>query len=525
MATIMLLRQAKLGNPKSIERLARSASRDKNSFAQMLPILFEHLSTPPPADLDHDVPNFRFFVACLEAIATGLGAFAPTESPFLNQNLDNLRVWLLFLISKVLEPRLLWDIDFEFHQRLYRCTSTILIQSDLRFQPRFATLIMRVQLCGAKNGKEKAGMVEIPGATTLLLDELAEALDEGDLSTIKDLLWVMTSMCTGSSEETRRLIADQSIPLVARVMSQLSPRVPLPSLDAEDVELLTTTLASCAKYLSACFQYEGPACVKQALQIGILETMARSTYLVPVSALDLTEAYSQLLTRLCNFLLHPTVLRETRKWLRKVQIHRILKQLHPNSPLYRAWYAFHGSVERRLLFRTLYKNVERQICSNPQCTAPAVAVKDLKRCGGCLASYYCSQTCQKTHWTSNHHETCSKVPLPYSLKMDPLDRDFVQWAVSEEFLVIKDDEEYGRRLKECGGSHSAVVVMDYSGVAPAILVQSGKDFLNSTAGSGCDKVLKDFVAAGDGDFGYALIPDTEGSVLALHHLSRAYSGS
>ncbi|KAJ7583507.1 hypothetical protein C8J56DRAFT_954230 [Mycena floridula] len=93
---------------------------------------------------------------------------------------------------------------------------------------KFSTL--RVQLCGTKHGKEKAAMVGIPGATTLLLDELAEALDDGDLAAIKGLrvLGVMISM-----SRIRRLI-----PLVA----------PVPALDL--TEAYSTFSLGCATFTS-----------------------------------------------------------------------------------------------------------------------------------------------------------------------------------------------------------------------------------------------------------------------------------
>ena len=41
--------------------------------------------------------------------------------------------------------------------------------------------------------------------------------------------------------------------------------------------------------------------------------------------------------------------------------------------------------------------------------AAGVAVTPFKKCGGCLAVYYCSKDCARTHWKEGHKSVCRKI--------------------------------------------------------------------------------------------------------------------
>lgn len=76
------------------------------------------------------------------------------------------------------------------------------------------------------------------------------------------------------------------------------------------------------------------------------------------------------------------------------------RSIHPEE----IFFAFSGARMRRVskhecrLFRQYCT-----ICSNPNCRNYGT-----EKCGGCMASYYCSTTCQRAHWKT-HRPMCKHI--------------------------------------------------------------------------------------------------------------------
>ncbi|KAJ6467243.1 hypothetical protein C8R45DRAFT_1019527 [Mycena sanguinolenta] len=81
-------------------------------------------------------------------------------------------------------------------------------------------------------------------------------------------------------------------------------------------------------------------------------------------------------------------------------------------------------------------------CDDPEC-AKICPKHDLKRCGGCLTTYYCSQTCQTNHWgRGGHRWTCGDLSLRQ-------ERDYARYSSRDRsFLRALTYHEYTTRREE-----------------------------------------------------------------------------
>lgn len=86
------------------------------------------------------------------------------------------------------------------------------------------------------------------------------------------------------------------------------------------------------------------------------------------------------------------------------------KQLDKHGKLYAGWVCLQETTERRKLLN--YDGPEKvhvQTCHNDNCRKTA-STGTLKRCGGCLHTYYCSKSCQRYDWRRGKHKAyCTRV--------------------------------------------------------------------------------------------------------------------
>ncbi|KAG1830957.1 hypothetical protein F4604DRAFT_1865009 [Suillus subluteus] len=88
----------------------------------------------------------------------------------------------------------------------------------------------------------------------------------------------------------------------------------------------------------------------------------------------------------------------------------IAKALDKRGKLHAGWVCLQETTERRKLLN--YDGPEKvhvQTCHNDNCRK-TVSTGTLKRCGGCLHTYYCSKSCQRYDWRRGKHKAyCTRV--------------------------------------------------------------------------------------------------------------------
>ncbi|KAJ7573766.1 hypothetical protein C8J56DRAFT_1065692 [Mycena floridula] len=188
---------------------------------------------------------------------------------------------------------------------------------------------------------------------------------------------------------------------------------------AQDTRFLTDTtstgfISQCSSYILWTVSDEGYQAVLDALKgsLGILFSISRAAQVL--FGTDFTESwkhhssrvikdYVDILNEVTKYLIHPTVLRNCSRHLRK---HALLLTTEDSRfrPLVTAGKDLLNAVALLQSRRIDYKNqAHPTLCSNSECPLPGVTLSSLKFCTACLTTTYCSRDCQKSDW--NLHKT------------------------------------------------------------------------------------------------------------------------
>ncbi|KAJ7649497.1 hypothetical protein DFH06DRAFT_1208370 [Mycena polygramma] len=108
------------------------------------------------------------------------------------------------------------------------------------------------------------------------------------------------------------------------------------------------------------------------------------------------------------------------------------------------WARFLALAENRFQVVDLYNtgaSTFMRACDNMEC-AKIERKRNLKRCGGCLRSYYCSQICQAEDWRRGmHRQWCGVISLARhrDLEVRARDRSFLRALLHHDYLARRED--------------------------------------------------------------------------------------
>ncbi|KAJ6455179.1 hypothetical protein C8R45DRAFT_1188328 [Mycena sanguinolenta] len=117
------------------------------------------------------------------------------------------------------------------------------------------------------------------------------------------------------------------------------------------------------------------------------------------------------------------------------------------------WRNFVEVAERR--FRIVNKYSDGTLtaprgCDDPEC-AKIYPKHDLKRCSGCLTTYYCSQACQTNDWRRGGHRlTCGDLSLRQErdyARHSSRDRSFLRAITYHEYTARRDEIAMTRLIR------------------------------------------------------------------------------
>ncbi|KAF5379944.1 hypothetical protein D9757_010250 [Collybiopsis confluens] len=124
-----------------------------------------------------------------------------------------------------------------------------------------------------------------------------------------------------------------------------------------------------------------------------------------------------------------TVFRSVQKCLQKHLRKSPLFDINPDDessepPVHPIWSKLKRKLLYRIEIRVLLEHYE-VYCSNVDASCATEAPAKLFQCGGCHLAFYCSRSCQKTHWNRDHREICRAVPdeAKHCLYQFPDERD------------------------------------------------------------------------------------------------------
>ncbi|KAJ6479103.1 hypothetical protein C8R45DRAFT_359051 [Mycena sanguinolenta] len=185
-------------------------------------------------------------------------------------------------------------------------------------------------------------------------------------------------------------------------------------------------------------------CLPQSLRAGLLEILFTS------------QAVSPLLISLLKDVIAPasvyhSVLIQLRTSLQQVR-DRDAATIFADATLLAQWESLLELVERRLWILEEYNNgslAPERRCDHLECTK-ICAKRELKRCGGCLTTCYCSRACQVRDWRRGEHrracgDLSSRRKRFYS-SYSSRDRSFLRALFWYEYTTRQNDVSQRRLL-------------------------------------------------------------------------------
>ncbi|KAJ6490832.1 hypothetical protein C8R45DRAFT_1213076 [Mycena sanguinolenta] len=151
-----------------------------------------------------------------------------------------------------------------------------------------------------------------------------------------------------------------------------------------------------------------PALIVESLRAGLLETVFIQPLWLSVFSSCLTFLLKNLLPALT---VYHSVLVQLQSSLPQVR-DRDAAILGGDDALLAHWKSFIALAESRLRLLNKYNTgalTRMKVCDDLEC-ARIRPKQELKRCGGCLSAFYCSETCQANDW-GYHREGCHELSL------------------------------------------------------------------------------------------------------------------
>ncbi|KAF7348040.1 MYND-type domain-containing protein [Mycena sanguinolenta] len=210
----------------------------------------------------------------------------------------------------------------------------------------------------------------------------------------------------------------------------------------------------------------------ESLRAGLLDVVFTSQH---------REAISPSLTGLFEHILLPATvyhsalsqLQASLPQVRSLDVATVLS----NARLVALWKNFVNVAENRFRILNEYNKgtlTAPRGCDDLEC-AKICPKQDLKRCSGCLTTYYCSETCQTNDWKrGGHRETCGRLSMRrkelYS-RNSTRDRSFLRTLLSHE-RTRRREEIAQKHLAEMRLSPDEILctVFDFTIPTPEIIV-------------------------------------------------------
>ncbi|KAF9028494.1 hypothetical protein BDZ89DRAFT_1039027 [Hymenopellis radicata] len=249
-------------------------------------------------------------------------------------------------------------------------------------------------------------------------------------------------LCSRASPDLcRHLLASDALRWVFVVLRHVMPRDIVTSAACAGIY---DDVAEVVVFVSQAVS-NGWSWIAEAIRCGLLEWICRCQPLLDhiqnatqtPSALALVDFIIGFLDSANRHTIYREVLRETQASMKKLGRRNVEEQMDPTGPLRRAWDALNCTLQQRLRVKAhllqsagRYNRCDYQKCTNSLSTRS-------QECAGCRTTYFCSRSCQKKSWKSDHRDEC-KIR-----QRERQDRDwqFIQ-AVVDDDIPLCDEKLY-----------------------------------------------------------------------------------
>ncbi|OBZ69341.1 hypothetical protein A0H81_10879 [Grifola frondosa] len=148
------------------------------------------------------------------------------------------------------------------------------------------------------------------------------------------------------------------------------------------------------------------------------------------------------------------------------------------------WREFYGFAQMRYtIVQTVNSFIRKRFpCDNVKCLKVGTKEDQVRRCGGCLSTFYCSKECQVAAWKEGDHKKMCKLKqrertegksAPISPRDSAFFHDLAVMDIRAHISILHNraKREYTDTLDE-----SLVVCIDYTEIPPAFSLQRWKEF-------------------------------------------------
>ncbi|KAG2038118.1 hypothetical protein BDR03DRAFT_955209 [Suillus americanus] len=221
-------------------------------------------------------------------------------------------------------------------------------------------------------------------------------------------------------------------------------------------------------------EHDGNPWMSEAIRSDLIKGLLKSERYIPFMDNDKArDALSDILHMIIPaYTLYRSLLLPIAKAVDEIIDLGLDKQLDKRGKLYAGWVCLQKTTKRRKLLN--YDGPEKvhvQTCHNDNCRK-TVSTGTLKRCGGCLHTYYCSKSCQRYDWRRGKHKAyCIRVQERPALSLGEMNgisnRDL-------KFLdcVIEDELKKHRGRIAGHGLKTNVIELDLTHGEPNITFDS-----------------------------------------------------
>ncbi|KAJ7599932.1 hypothetical protein C8J56DRAFT_1156572 [Mycena floridula] len=521
-------REAESGNFTAISRLSKFTIKEEKPCIRLLDIIFIHLGAgEPPVKCDFTsieaviaaVPNFQLVLSCLGAIGHGMiqDALGSLIRSYVQKRWTLLEKWLTFVVVDVLEPQVSLATDSPLNDAIYFSTAGIMAglaskgdASILRL-PGFVSLYIRVWLSGIREDSLGTALSEpmilflcsnqthcgtiidtlysIPDVAELLIVAINAANPSkeaiSNLQATVGIFGMIAMLDQNQTHREKRLALQQELH-ARKWVSGLCFAFKTMQTSKASKPLALTVACSSLGILANCFFTAGAPAVREALQASLLDNIPPSlrkfdSALSVIGPRAMGE-FKKVINHITLYLLHPLVLRKARRWFLRARKGRLLEHGRPNSSFVPVWQGFLDRLETRIQIRSEWKNTPYKLCGNgKQCNYPNTTVLRMKRCAGCLSVVYCSRSCQKEHWASEHSTVCQEGLSVASMQKSEIDKHFARHLVYRELsaAIQTEGSKHRARIVSLNTGAQSIVIRVVYDEEEGIQVYSGKEFLTS----------------------------------------------
>ncbi|KAJ7160259.1 hypothetical protein C8R46DRAFT_1107533 [Mycena filopes] len=281
----------------------------------------------------------------------------------------------------------------------------------------------------------------------------------------------MLNLFAQGSEYSDALLAQHSVRDVTRYLHELT---------SESQKFVQAGINPCVEYLTSSIpKKDGFSNARMALQAGLLPALLRSAGLLVESDADLS-GLEKLLHIISLYLIYPSARHAFSVSVQKI---KQLDDINRDTSVYAAYQKLVRLIDDRLI--TTQRWCSTKIETGAKC---AKCGKDdnastLRACTGCVNVSYCSENCQKEHWSSHEagcNETTALRKAGTPLDMSQSDADGIfQFAMSQINLRAG---EIARVWKEEGPTRTPLICFDFT-EDPMGVLTVGKRCVDTLPGS------------------------------------------